>query len=380
MAVTDIGVVAFSGSDPATISLCMIVRDEATSLPRFLEAARGCFDELCVVDTGSTDDTVAILEAAGARVAHQVWQEDFAQARNASLELATGDWILILDPDELPSPELAPALREVTQIGEVGALFLAIRNLLDGDHYRDFTALRAFRRAPGVRFEHRIHEDAGRSVGEMLVQTGRVVATIEPVIVHEGYLRQHAAHKRTRDRRILKRAIAERPTDLYLRFKLLEQARFWDDRRLWTVAARSTIEALAYSPSMAQQLASAPWGGELLTLLAAGRSDEPAEQLALLESWGASLGSSPALTLRTAELMERVGRLDDARAAFRRCLQLRSDGSAQRTTTRPLLGLTRLAILGGELDRARSWCTQALAQAPHDAEALLAARALGIAC
>jgi len=362
------------------VSLCMIVRDEAANLPRFLEAAQGCWDELCVVDTGSTDGTVALLEAAGARVIERPWDDDFAAARNASLSLATGDWILVLDPDELPGPGFAEALRAATAISEIGALFISIRNLLEGNHHRDFQALRAFRRTPDVRFEHRIHEDAGRSVAEMLLTTGRVVATVEPVVVHEGYLKDRAFHKRMRDRRILKRAIAERPTDLYLRFKLLEQARFWEDRRLWRVAAMSTIEALAYSPSMAQQLASATWGGELLTLLAAGRSDEPAEQLALLESWGASVGASPALTLRTAELMERVGRLDDARRAFRLCLDLRDDGSVQRTTTRPLLGLTRIAILGGELDTARSHCAEALKLTPDDAEAQLAARTLGIAC
>ena len=99
----------FSGStinDPMTIpfppslSLCMIVKDEADMLPAFLAKVQGLWDELVVVDTGSRDTTVAILEAAGAKVLHRPWRHDFALARNYSLEAATGDWVLVLDPDE----------------------------------------------------------------------------------------------------------------------------------------------------------------------------------------------------------------------------------------------------------------------------------------
>ena len=59
-------------------------------LPEFLARARGLWDELVAVDTGSQDETVAILEAAGATVLHRPWQNDFALARNVSLEAASG--------------------------------------------------------------------------------------------------------------------------------------------------------------------------------------------------------------------------------------------------------------------------------------------------
>src|SRR5438477_243699 len=48
--------------------------------------------ELVVVDTGSTDDTVKIARRLGARIAHFTWVDDFAAARNRSLEEATGEW------------------------------------------------------------------------------------------------------------------------------------------------------------------------------------------------------------------------------------------------------------------------------------------------
>ncbi len=67
------------------LSLCMILRDEEELLPRFLEHARGLWDELVAVDTGSTDRTPRLLAEAGAKVLHRPWTGDFSAARKASL-------------------------------------------------------------------------------------------------------------------------------------------------------------------------------------------------------------------------------------------------------------------------------------------------------
>ena len=83
------------------LSLCLIVRDEAERIGRCLDAALPIADEIVVVDTGSTDGTAAIAEAKGARVVPFVWIDDFAAARNAALDAARGDWILMLDADEV---------------------------------------------------------------------------------------------------------------------------------------------------------------------------------------------------------------------------------------------------------------------------------------
>ena len=68
--------------------LCLIVRDEEAVLARALRSVRGVVDTIAVVDTGSTDGTVALAERLGARVARFTWCDDFAAARNRSLELA----------------------------------------------------------------------------------------------------------------------------------------------------------------------------------------------------------------------------------------------------------------------------------------------------
>ncbi|MEN9614721.1 MAG: hypothetical protein RL022_143, partial [Chloroflexota bacterium] len=97
------------------IALVMIVRDEASNLERCLASAVPWVDEMVVVDTGSADATVEIAESFGARVGHFAWCDNFAAARNAALGLATADWVLQLDGDEVLEAETASALRDVVR-------------------------------------------------------------------------------------------------------------------------------------------------------------------------------------------------------------------------------------------------------------------------
>src|SRR5512143_1026788 len=83
-----------------TLSLAMIVKNEEKNLGHCLASVRDLVDEMVVVDTGSTDGTVALAESFGARIGHFPWTGDFGAARNESLRLCTGDWVLILDADE----------------------------------------------------------------------------------------------------------------------------------------------------------------------------------------------------------------------------------------------------------------------------------------
>jgi glycosyltransferase involved in cell wall biosynthesis len=86
-----------------TLSLAMIVKNESATIERALNCAKLFADEMIVVDTGSTDDTVAKAEAMGAKVRHFGWIDDFAAARNYSFSQCTMDWIIWLDGDDLIS-------------------------------------------------------------------------------------------------------------------------------------------------------------------------------------------------------------------------------------------------------------------------------------
>lgn len=83
-----------------TISLCMIVRDEQELISQCLSSVSRLVDEIVIVDTGSIDRTIEIAKSFGARVYQRPWDNDFAAARNLSLEMASKDWILVLDADE----------------------------------------------------------------------------------------------------------------------------------------------------------------------------------------------------------------------------------------------------------------------------------------
>jgi len=82
------------------LTACLIVKNEATSLPRCLQSLQGVADEIVLVDTGSSDHTLSIAERFGARIFEQVWPEHFGQARNFTLAQAQADWILNIDADE----------------------------------------------------------------------------------------------------------------------------------------------------------------------------------------------------------------------------------------------------------------------------------------
>ena len=96
----------------ATLSLCMIVKNEEEMLGGCLELVKDWVDEMIVVDTGSTDRTKEIALEHGAQVYDFEWIEDFAAARNFSKSKATSDYILALDADERLNPEDGPFLRE----------------------------------------------------------------------------------------------------------------------------------------------------------------------------------------------------------------------------------------------------------------------------
>lgn len=79
----------------------MIVKNEAHNLPRLFQSIEGCFDEIHITDTGSTDNTIAVAKGLGATVHHFTWVQDFAKARNYSFMHATTDYICWLDGDDI---------------------------------------------------------------------------------------------------------------------------------------------------------------------------------------------------------------------------------------------------------------------------------------
>ena len=104
--------------DHSTISAVIIAQNEADRIGRLLDSI-GFVDEIVVVDSGSTDGTPRICQAAGARVVFHPWQ-GFAAQKQFAMELATSDWILNLDADEEVSTELALEIQATIQSSAKG--------------------------------------------------------------------------------------------------------------------------------------------------------------------------------------------------------------------------------------------------------------------
>lgn len=251
------------------LSVCMVVRDEEQDLPRCLESVRGLADEIVIVDTGSQDQTVTIAKRFGAIVHESPWHNDFAAARNRSLELASGDWILVLDADEELLPDGRQLLPQLLDDAGTEGYFLTIQNLLGTEidpQYQCDPVFRLFRRRPGYRFVGAVHEQILSVI--QVVSPGAVVGHCPLQIRHYGYLDQYvqAKGKRQRNRRLLEASLAARPDDPYLLFQLgMEQMRASQDRR----AAEAFRGAFAGAPLEAPwRPALVKWYGNALIQLA----------------------------------------------------------------------------------------------------------------
>src|SRR5260370_13247818 len=104
------------------LSVCIITRDEEANIVRTLQSVKSLADEIIVVDSGSTDNTVALAKSCGAKVFVEEWK-GFARQKNAALDKATGEWILSLDADEEVSPELAASIQVLLKSPQTAVAF-----------------------------------------------------------------------------------------------------------------------------------------------------------------------------------------------------------------------------------------------------------------
>lgn len=170
------------------LSLCMIVKNEAENLPRCLDSVKNAVDEMVVLDTGSTDATVEIACSYGAQVAEFEWGDDFAVARNEALKHVTGDWVLVLDADELLADSVVPLLRQLIEREEALVINL-VRQEIGATQSPYSLVSRLFRRHPAVQFSRPYHAMIDDSVAQLLQKEPdwQVLNCADVVILHYGY-------------------------------------------------------------------------------------------------------------------------------------------------------------------------------------------------
>ena len=205
------------------LSLSMIVRDEAERLAACLRSVQGFVDEMVVVDTGSSDDTVAIAEGLGATVHRIDWPGDFAPARNQALQWVSGDWVLVLDADEQLRPEAREPLRQLMEQPEL-LLVNLLRQELGALQSPYSNVSRLFRRHPAIRWSRAYHSLVDDSVAELLQREPhwRIADCSTPALLHDGYRPEllSAGNKAARLRSAMEAELLARPDDPYACAKL----------------------------------------------------------------------------------------------------------------------------------------------------------------
>jgi glycosyltransferase involved in cell wall biosynthesis len=200
----------------------MIVKNEGENLGRILSGTASLVNEIIVVDTGSTDNTVEIALKYGAKLFFTTWQDDFAAARNFSLEKAAHQWILCLDADEelIVERDMLHRLIEIPNIE--GYLFEVVSEVKKNTLTERLRhpSLRLWRNRPSHRFKGCLHEEVTQSI---LKRNGQAQIKVAPVTIrHYGYqeAEKRKKDKSTRNIRILEQACKREPDNMVYKYNL----------------------------------------------------------------------------------------------------------------------------------------------------------------
>ncbi|MDB5945012.1 MAG: biosynthesis protein [Ramlibacter sp.] len=167
-----------------SLSVVVIALNEAANLRACLESVSFA-DEIVVLDGGSSDGTVAIAQACGARVSRAAGWPGFGPQKNRALALATGDWVLSLDADERVTPALAAQILAAMASGTAGAYEIPRLTRFCGSwiHHCGWTpdrVLRLFRRGQARFSDDLVHE-------RVITELGTRPARLTSPLLHESY-------------------------------------------------------------------------------------------------------------------------------------------------------------------------------------------------
>jgi glycosyltransferase involved in cell wall biosynthesis len=169
-----------------TLGVVMIVKNEEKNLGGILSDIRDVVDEICIVDTGSSDGTISVAESFGAKIGHFPWVDDFSAARNHSIALASSDYLLWLDADdrvdESDRKALATLKRNLRRQKDRAYMLKILSTSESMPNMVSYQA-RIIPNRRGVRFTGRVHEQ----ILPALEQNAVIVKPVNIVIRHTGY-------------------------------------------------------------------------------------------------------------------------------------------------------------------------------------------------
>jgi glycosyltransferase involved in cell wall biosynthesis len=278
------------------ISAAMIVRNEAAVLVDCLRSIRDEVDEIVITDTGSSDRTCDIASTFGARVLYRPWDDDFAAARNHSLDAATGDWILYIDADERLEVARRGELKRVAAANPGSAAILVHFQPRTG--FTTYLEARLFRRDQRLRFVGRIHERIWPHVQVLCAEESLNVARCAARLTHVGYDGEQS-HKHRRNLPLLERAVIEDPERVYCWWHLGETLAALGRRTEAETALRTAIR-IARRSQLPRDCIDASLAYQTLTRLGFDAGEDP---LPIIEDGLASFPQDQALIFMKARAL-----------------------------------------------------------------------------
>ncbi|MCL1908715.1 MAG: glycosyltransferase [Holophagaceae bacterium] len=354
------------------LSLAMIVKNEADNLGRCLDSVKGLVDEMVIIDTGSTDSTIEIAKRYGARVEKFGWTGNFAEARNVSLSHCSGDWILVLDADEMLNPQEHHLIRQAIQNPEAIGYRLPFYNYLNSgsyfgiggiaklndvafeptasfSHYIPGSKLILFRNINNPVYDGRIHEE----ITHWFDKNGYSSLPLEAIIHHFGKIDEEAElAKQPTYLELAKKDAADRPDDSFAHYNVLQSAMALMEWPTVLESARAYIRLKGAAP-MYVYLAGAQ------ALIATERPEEALAFIAPVEELHEEF--SPALMVVKAEAQYAMGKVGEAVETCLLAIDARPDYTAS------FASLSKILDAEGDRENAYRILEAGLDQNPIDA-------------
>ena len=195
------------------LGAAIIVKNEAHHLRRCLPSLHGLCDEVVLVDTGSTDESVDVALAHGATVLHRPWDNDFSAARNRGLDHLRARWVLYIDADEEVQPcDVTAVRRAIDDSQGVAGYMVKFAARVGWTPYWEY---RIWRHRDDVRFRGRIHETVVPDLRRLVRDEGQRFERIDVFFQHYGYEGDQTA-KHHRNLPMLLEQIEISPRRVYL--------------------------------------------------------------------------------------------------------------------------------------------------------------------
>jgi len=201
------------------LSLCMIVKNEEKHLARCLSSVKEVANEIVIVDTGSSDNTIEIAKSFNAKIFHFDWVDDFSAARNFAMSKCSGDWILYLDADEELNPDSIEEVKRYKSHKPTG-VYCTVKSL--GSSTANGSVMRyprLFANAPGLEFVGKVHEQIIDSLKKNKIPL--VESKIE--IIHHGYAIDKVGLQKKKERNLdLLLSNENKKSNTYDKLKLIQ--------------------------------------------------------------------------------------------------------------------------------------------------------------